>query len=426
MPASCRLLACCLLLLAESGAVAAAETARQAYPGDRLAYVSAGNLYVGFPRAHVVPGPGTAFQPVFSFDGRWLAFLRQQWNGYDASSQLWLARADGRGAHAISAMDGITVEAFQWSPSADVLAVQPLVTKGISPVRLVPVHGTTQTVPDALSGSFFWAPDGKTLAVAVKAPGASTRIYTVSGSTVRSYPVPGVSRYDLVQLAGWWPDGHGIFYWIDPMASGSLAADAMQLLALNLKSGNARHLGLTLGYRDWIAVSGNRLLVVNGGGRSAFYGKHLRLCSASDRCKTLISGANRISIDPTSQGTGGLMAFVVAPTWNTMGSQSPARYRKWMDAHVLWTAQPDGSGARPAGAEVPKGVQDPTWTRDGRGLLFVKDGSLWIDPHFGTANPHPIVRMVPASLDPGVVGPNHAYQDWYYGHMDWHNLFAWY
>jgi Tol biopolymer transport system component len=206
LPAICRLLACCLLLLAGTGAVAGAETAPQSYRGDRLAYVSGGKLYVGFPRAHVVPGSGNAFQPVFSFDGRWLAFLRQQWNGYDASSQIWIARADGRGAHVIRALSGITVEAFQWSPTADVLAVQPLATKGISPVLLVPVQGKKRTEPEGLSGSFFWAPDGKTLAIAVKARGASTRIYTVSGSTVRSYAVPGVSQYDLVQLAGWWPD----------------------------------------------------------------------------------------------------------------------------------------------------------------------------------------------------------------------------
>jgi dipeptidyl aminopeptidase/acylaminoacyl peptidase len=425
MPVMCRLLACCLLLLAETGAVAAAETAQQPYRGDRLAYVSGDKLYVGFPRAHVVRGPGTAFQPVFSYDGRWLAFLRQQWNGYDASSQLWIARADGRAARVISATSGVSVDAFQWSPTADVLAVQPLVTKGISPVRLVSVHGKTRTVPDGLSGSFFWAPDGKTLAIAVASPGASARIYTVSGSTVRSHSVPGVSRYDLVKLAGWLPGGHGILYWIDPMASGSIAADGMRLLALNLGSGEARHLGLTLGYRDWIAVSGNRLLVVNGGGRSAFYGKHLRLGSASGRCRRL-SGVTpgQISFDPAWGPNRGAIAFVVAPAWNTAGFQSAAKYRNWLDAHVLWTAQPDGSGAAPAGAGVPKGVQDPTWTRDGQGVLFVKDGALWLDSHLGAASPHPIARLVPAHAVPTFQNP--AYQTWYYGHMDWHNLLAWY
>lgn len=425
MAVICRLLACCLLLLVETGAIAAAEAKQQPYRGDRLAYVSAGNLYVGFPRAHVVRGPGTAFQPVFSYDGRWLAFLRQRWNGYDASSQLWLARADGRGAHAISAMGGVGVDGFQWSPTTDVLAVWPVVANGISPVQLVPVHGTTRTVPGGLSSTFFWAPNGKTLAIAVTARGGSTRIYTVSGSTVRSYAVPGVGRYDLAKLAGWWPNGGGILYWIDPMGSGSIAADGMQLLALNPKRGKVRHLGLTLGYRDWIGVSDNRLLEVNGGGRSAFYGKHLRLCGASGRCRRLPGVTpGQISFDPAWSPNGRAMAFVVAPAWNTAGFQSAAKYRRWLDAHELWTAQPDGSGVRPAGAEVPKGVQDPTWTRDGRGILFVKDGALWLDSHLGAANPHPIARLVPVHSVPTFQNP--AYQTWYYGHMDWHNLFAWY
>lgn len=118
------------------------------------------------------------------------------------------------------------------------------------------------------------------------------------------------------------------------------------------------------------------------------------------------------------------MAFIVAPAWNTAGFQSAAKYRSWLNAHVLWIAQPDGSGAAPARAEVPKGVQDPTWTRDGRGILFVKDGALWLDSHLGAANPHPIARLISAHAVPTFRNP--AYQTWYYGHMDWHNLFAWY
>ncbi len=425
MPVIRRLLVCCLLLLAENGTATAATT-QKPYWGDRLAYISGGKLYVGVTNAHVVPGPGNAFQPVFSFDGQWLAFLRQRWDGYDVSSELWLARADGQGTHVVSALPGMNVEGFQWSPTADVLAVQPQTAAGVLPIRLVSVRGTARTVPDGLSGSFLWLPDGTMLAIADTSSGGLTRLYTVRGSVVRSYAIPGIGPTDRVKLAGWQPGGHGVLYWIDPMGSASIAADGMQLRALDFHTGKARSLGFTLGYTDWIGVSGNRLLTVNGGDRSAFFGKHLRLCIGTGRCKTLLSGANRISIDPASEGTGGLIAFVVAPAWNTMGFQSPARYRKWLDTHVLWTAQSDGSGARPAGTEIPKGVQDPTWTRDGRGLLFVKDGTLWGDVHFGAANPRPIARLVPANLDPGAAGSNHAYQDWYYGHMDWHNLFAWY
>lgn len=55
-----RLLACWLLLLATT-APAGAQNTQQPFPGDRLAYVSGGKLYVGFPHPHLVPDPGNAF-----------------------------------------------------------------------------------------------------------------------------------------------------------------------------------------------------------------------------------------------------------------------------------------------------------------------------------------------------------------------------
>jgi dipeptidyl aminopeptidase/acylaminoacyl peptidase len=129
-------------------------------------------------------------------------------------------------------------------------------------------------------------------------------------------------------------------------------------------------------------------------------------------------------LDPAFSPAGNQMAFVVAPAWKTWGFRSPVRYWNWLDAHVLWTARPDGSRAARAGAELPAGVQDPEWTRDGRGILFVKDGALWRDPHLGAANPTFVARLIPAGAAPDLRRP--AFRSWYYGHMDWHNLFAWY
>jgi hypothetical protein len=73
---------------------------------------------------------------------------------------------------------------------------------------------------------------------------------------------------------------------------------------------------------------------------------------------------------------------------------------------------------------VPKGAQDPQWTRDGRGILFVRHGALWLDPDISAARPHPIARLLPAHFVPGFRKP--AFQNWYYGRMNWHDLFAWY
>jgi TolB protein len=181
-----------------------------------------GRLYVGFPAVRVVLGPGNAFEPAFSHDGRWLAFLRQRWNGYDGSSQLWLARADGSGAHAVTVMGGIGVGGFQWSPTADVLAVQPLGAGGQElPIRLIPVQGRARKVPEGLRGSFLWMADGRTLAIAATSASGYTRLDLVRGRRVRAYTVPGIGRFDPIRLAAWWPAAHSIVYWLDRGACSS-------------------------------------------------------------------------------------------------------------------------------------------------------------------------------------------------------------
>ncbi|MDQ2745380.1 MAG: hypothetical protein M3Z66_24215 [Chloroflexota bacterium] len=424
-PGACRVLACAFILLAAT-APAAAQVSKLAYPGDRLAYISGGKLYVGFPKARLVRGPGSAFQPAFSFDGQWLAFLRQQWNGYDASSQLWLARGDGTSARVVTSMGRVSVDSFQWSPSADVLAVQFMSAKGDPlPIQLIPVQGEAHDVPHHLQGSFLWLSDGGTLAIAATSRSGYTRLDLVRKTGVRSYSVPGIGRYDPVKLAAWWPAAHSIVYWLDRGGCSSCIADGTPLYAFDVHAGTTRRLRVGLIYRDWIAVSGIHLLAVIGGPRSAFYGKHLELCLATGPCRILHGPRpGSITLDPALAPNGGRMAFVAAPAWNTWGFQSPAKYWNWLGAHVLWITQPDGSGVKRAGAEVPKGVQDPQWTRDGRGILFVKDGALWLDPHLGAANPTPIARLVPAHFVPNFQKP--AYQGWYYGHMNWHDLFAWY
>jgi dipeptidyl aminopeptidase/acylaminoacyl peptidase len=425
----CRSLVCCLILLA-TAVSAAAQTISPPVPSDRLAYVSGGKLYVGRPGAtHLVPGPGNAFQPVFSFDGRWLAFLRQRWNGYNVSSQLWLARSDGSGAHAVTPTGGVSrgefsIGDFQWSPTAEVLAVQLQNAAGFAPIRLIPAQGAAHAVPDHLSGSFLWLSDGETLAIAASSRSGYTRLDLVKGLSVRSYSVPGIGRWDPIKLAAWWPAANSIVYWLDRGGCFSCIADGTPLYAFDLQTGRTRRLGIGLIYRDWVAVSGTRLLAVTGTDRSAFFAKHLELCVASGPCETLLgNSASKISLDPAWAPNGGPMAFVVAPTWKTEGFQSPAKYWRWLDAHVLWIAQQDGSGALPASG-VPKGAQDPTWTRDGHGVLFVKDGAIWFDPRLGSSTAHPIARLVPAHFVPSFQKP--AFQDWYYGHMDWRDLFAWY
>lgn len=420
MSRASRVLICWVVLFA-AAAPAEARATKRPYLFDRLAFISGGKLYVGAARRLLIPGPGIATRPAFSYDGQWLAFIRLPRPGMP---QLWLARAGGSSPRRI--VSGAVVR-YQWSPSADVLAVQPMTMAGQRPDLLVPVRGAPRVLPHRLSGSPLWSPDGRKLAIADGSRGISG-FSVVSGDSVRSYPLPGRSRFGFAALVGWWPDENGVLYWLDPGGCNSCIADGVQLRTYDLRTRTSRNLGITLGYPDWIAGAGSRLLLVKGGGRSAFFGKHLALCLPGSPCRRLPGArTGQISLDPAwAPGGGGAIAFVVAPAWNTYGFRSATRYRRWLAAHVLWTADPDGSDPRPYGQSrgVPSGVEDPEWTRDGRGILFVKDGALWIDSHLGAGNAHPIARLAPAGSLPDPESP--AYQGWYYGHMNWHDLFAWY
>src|SRR5262249_60470650 len=91
-----------------------------------LAFVSRGALWVldGTTKAlRRVPAPGvTPLDPVFSPDGRWLAFLGMSTGpAGTASSGLWLASGDGGGAHQIQGLSQAGL--VGWSPDRDVLAV---------------------------------------------------------------------------------------------------------------------------------------------------------------------------------------------------------------------------------------------------------------------------------------------------------------
>lgn len=424
MTAIRRFFVCCLILNGATMPIAVARATAPANPGDRLAYVSGGRLYVGFPTARLIPGPGNAFQPEFSHDGRWLVFLRQQWHGYAVSSRLWLARADGSAARVVSPATATSVDSFQWSPTTDVLAAQFIGARNEF-IRLIRAEGTVQALPERLHGSFLWMSDGQTLAVAATSRSGHTRLELVRGTSILPYQVPGIGRFDPIKLAAWWPAAHSIVYWLDRGGCFSCIADGTPLYAFSMQTGKTRRLGVGLIYRDWVSISGTRLLAVTGRDRSAFHNKRLVLCTTTSPCRTLRSNRpGEISLEPAWDLSGGPMGFVVAPNWNTDGFRSGAAYRHWLDAHVLWTAQPDGSEARSAPVGVPKGVQSPVWTRIGRGILFVKDGTLWLDPHIGAANAHPIARLIPANAVPNLQNP--AYQGWYYGHMNWHDLFAWY
>jgi hypothetical protein len=214
----------------------------------RLAFVSAGKLYVldgtRTGRAAVldpVAAPADVVAPAFSADGKWVAFLVTAPSSYPQVSYytgtLWLARADGTGAHPVLA----NASTFAWSPASDVLAVTvyPPDASVLSELdELGP--GMSARLVHGASGPAAWSPDGRQIAFASmsgRPPGRFTGLLETMPAAGGTPVVRYRSAQNALDLAGWWPDGRGLLAWVDEQSSASLAADGLPLVTVPLSSG---------------------------------------------------------------------------------------------------------------------------------------------------------------------------------------------
>ena len=201
----------------------------------RLAFVSRGKLWLldgsdGRLRRLPTPAGDSATQPVFSADGKWLAYLAQRVNPQTqkATTQLWLARADGMNAHEVPGFSPAAL--YGWSPVADLLAVgagpehthQPCPCFSPTTLRLVTPSGSSRVLARGpwIYGA-AWAPDGRAVAVGIEGPLELSRLvaYRVGGGRptvwlrfTRHQRLNGMGQI-LVDPVGWWR-GFGIGFWV--------------------------------------------------------------------------------------------------------------------------------------------------------------------------------------------------------------------
>jgi Tol biopolymer transport system component len=401
----------------------------------RLAFVSSGRLYVldgsakgrpATPHAAAAAGgaavPAGAAAPAWSPDGRWLAFLVVPPSSYpvvsDLTGTLWLANADGGAARPVLANAG----PFSWSPTSDVLAAT-VTNQATGRSWLCELRpGANPHLVPGVSGPAVWSPDGRHLAFTVILSDAKRGFY---GSKLETIPATGgtpvvrrTSSQAALLVAGWWPDGQGLMAWADEQGSASLAADGQSLLSFPLESGRPVTLGFTLLFPSVLATSpAQRLVAVdNGGDRVLWDDKTILLCAPAGGCTGLPGGMPRATnLDPALSPAGPALAFVHADAAlsrkQTFDQKSIAA---WYATRSLWLYLPGGQ-AHPIGNAGTE-VADPTWSADGKLLMYVRDDGLWLINPFGgsTARAVPIVGKLFSGAWPN-----------YYADIDWQDQFAW-
>ena len=195
-------------------------------------------------------------------------------------------------------------------------------------------------------------------------------------------------------------DGRWLFFVVDPYASGSIAADGLDLLVVSTRGGPVHRLGVTLPYPDYLAWCGGTLVYTPGADRIAIHGKRLLAARPPDwRPRSLWDDATRTFASPACEAGGRAVAVL------TQRSSTDARFfaTRWR----LWRVGLDGSRS---GLDVPPpgwADEQPAWSADGRSLLFVRERNGY--------------GRVMLRRDGSVFGPlaELGYGLGYYGHHAW-------
>jgi len=274
-----------------------------------------------------------------------------------------------------------------------------------------------------------WSPDGRQIAAGLTIFGSGHPTGTLElfslGDQRRATVLK--SKGNVLELAGWWPDGSGLLYWIDPGGSSSIAADGLPLYTIPVAGRLAIHVprrlvASMLVHSSWLAFNpaGHQVVVVAGGDREIWRGhKHLVVCAESGGCPPLtIRRAGVVALQPSWSPARHSILFTRASASGPFGPNGHALFtpkwiRRWEATSQMRVVGPGGDKQVVAAG---RGAVDPVQARDGS-VMFVRSDSIWILPA-GAAAP---VRLTGPL---GVLGPL-GYGETYYGYVPYPELIAW-
>ena len=432
---------------------------------------------VGTLRRLPVPAGWTPSSPQLSHDGRWLAYTTaESTTRFPTTVELWLARGDGSGAHRVRGLDVDRV--VGWNPATDVLAVVGGAKSG-STLELLRPDSPTQTLV-ALTGaparyravwSAAWSPNGREIAVATQefggpADGATIRAFPLAGGapttwfrlrTDQRFPDHicshcGGAREVIADVVGWWPRW-GMGFWVR-CCGGTNDLDGSPLAVISRPGARPHLLTQTLsdGVTDAVAAGAQGALALvadatsPNSGREIGAGKSVEACDVGAQSCTPVPGATTwtgpdrqrcvipkqsvkqclgvvvppagqpgsgVSLDPAWSPGVTLLAYVRAPVALTGGWPDAA----WYAAHALYTWNPSTGATRRIGGI--DGANVPTWSADGRELLYVRDDGRWLASGARGSRVEIAYPLFPPA------GLYKGFTDDYYGQIPWNAQFAW-